>query len=139
MKFAVTLALALAMIAPVNALQPIALTATPSETGILLEWIDSGVATQYVIDRDGPDGQTQFIVPGSASSFIDSDIKRGTYSYQVTAMRGTEADQSNAAPMIWPYCLPAPVMTMPPSVYWPRDCYCPFPNEIDELEFLLCD
>lgn len=138
MKFAVTLAVAIAMIAPVTALQPIALTASPSEDGILLEWIDSAPATQYIIDRAGPDGTMQFILPGSESRFTDSSVGLGAYTYQVTAQRGMEEDQSNAAVMAWPGCLPAPVLLPSPGYVWPYSCYCPFPSELYLIEPYVC-
>lgn len=122
---------------PVQALQPIALTATPVEDGIDLSWVDSGSATHYVIDRTGPDGTAQFVLPGSESSFTDVPDGLGTYSYQVTAQRGMEEDQSNPAAMAWPGCLPGP-RTNPPGIFWPHHCYCPVPEQYDPLDSIIC-
>lgn len=125
--------------APASATHPLVLAAAPSSQGIHVTWTDTAPAATYLLERTGPDGTVQILLDGSTTEYMDTDLEQGTYTYMLTADRGTEQDQSNpTAALSWPGCLPW-ISLNPVGVFWQRSCYCPFPSELEPLEFLLCD
>ena len=123
-----------------QALQPVVLNAEGTEDGIVISWTDTGAADAYVLERIGPDGSTAaFTFPGSQTSFLDDDVELGTYTYLLTAQRSDGDDTSNpATALAWPGCLPW-ISLNPVYVSWESSCYCPFPPELEDVEYLLCD
>ncbi len=136
------------MVTPVQAdpptapVQPVALVAATTEGGIQLDWVDTGVATAYQIERTARDGTVHvFSLPGDQSSFLDGSVTPGSYTYTLIAERLTpdqSTSESNPVPVLaWPSCLPW-ISLNPAGVYWHHGCYCPMNDSFRPVEALIC-